>query len=98
MNRYGAKKIMDIEEGAKEIADAAIKVHRTLGPGLLESAYQPCLAHELRMRGYKVDCEVALPVVYYGIMINEGYRLDMLIGNMVNIENKTVFRSQIKGA
>jgi len=51
---------MDIEEIAKNIVDAAIKVHRALGPGLLESAYQHCLAHELRKRGLQVDCEADL--------------------------------------
>lgn len=81
---------MDIEEVAKELVDAAIKVHRTLGPGLLESAYQQCLAYELRKRGLKVDCEVALPVVYDGIKIEAGYRLDILIEDMVIVENKTV--------
>ena len=81
---------MDIEEVARVIVDAAIKVHRTLGPGLLESAYQQCMAYELRKRGLKVDCEVALPVVYDGIIIDAGYRIDMLIEDMVIIENKTV--------
>jgi GxxExxY protein len=81
---------VDIEGVAKEIVDAAIKVHRSLGTGLLESAYQQCLAHELRKRGYKVDCEVALPVVYDGIKIDAGYRLDKLIENMIIVENKTV--------
>jgi GxxExxY protein len=81
---------MDIEEVARVIVDAAIKVHRTLGPGLLESAYQQCMAYELRKRGLKVDCEVALPVVYDGINIDAGYRIDMLIEDMVIIENKTV--------
>ena len=52
---------MDIEEIAGTIVDAAIKVHRALGPGLLESAYQKCLAYELRKRGLQVKCEVLLP-------------------------------------
>jgi len=63
---------MDIEVVAGMIVDAAIKVHRTLGPGLLESAYQECLAYELRKRGLQVDCEVALPVDYDGIDIDTG--------------------------
>jgi len=54
---------MDIEQIAKIMVDSMVKVHRTLGPGLLESAYQQCLAHELRKRGLKVECEVELPVV-----------------------------------
>ena len=80
---------MDIEVVAGMIVDAAIKVHRTLGPGLLESAYQECLAYELRKRGLQVDCEVALPVDYDGIDIDTGYRLDMLIEDMIIIENIT---------
>lgn len=81
---------MDIEQIGKEIVDSAIKVHRALGPGLLESAYQVCLAHELRQRGLHVDTEVLLPVVYDGLQLDAGYRLDMLIQNTVIIENKAV--------
>jgi GxxExxY protein len=79
-----------IEEVAKEIVDAAIKVHRALGPGLLESAYQQCLAYELRKRGLRVECELLLPVVYDGQQIDAGYRIDMLVENCIIIENKTV--------
>jgi len=81
---------MDIEEVARQIVDAAIKVHRALGPGLLESAYQHCLAYELRKRGLRVDCEVTLPIVYDGQQIDAGYRIDMLVEDAVIIENKTV--------
>jgi GxxExxY protein len=80
----------DIEEIATVIVDAAIKVHRALGPGLLESAYQHCLAHELRKRGLHVETEVAQPVMYDGERIDVGYRLDMLVENAIIIENKTV--------
>jgi GxxExxY protein len=80
----------DIEEIATIIVDAAIQVHRALGPGLLESAYQHCLAHELRKRGLHVETEVAQPVVYDGERIDVGYRLDMLVENSIIIENKTV--------
>ncbi len=80
----------DIEEIATIIVDAAIRVHRALGPGLLESAYQHCLAHELRKRGLQVETEVALPVIYDGERIDVGYRLDMLVENAIIIENKTV--------
>ncbi len=55
---------MTADEVAKEIVDSAIKVHRALGPGLLESAYQACLAHELRRRQHCVECEVALPLQF----------------------------------
>jgi GxxExxY protein len=81
---------MDIEEIAKAIVDAAIKVHRVLGPGLLESAYQYCLAYELRKRGLRVECEVLLPIVYDGQRIDVGYRIDMLVEGCIIIENKTV--------
>ena len=80
----------DVEEIATVIVDAAIKVHRALGPGLLESAYQHCLAHELRKRGLRVETEVAQPVMYDGERIDVGYRLDMLVENAIIIENKTV--------
>lgn len=81
---------MDIEEVAKNIVDAALKVHRALGPGLLESAYQKCLAYELRKRGLRVECEVVSPVLYDGQQIDAGYRIDMLVENCILIENKTV--------
>ncbi len=81
---------MDIEQIAKLIVDASIKVHRALGPGLLESAYQYCLAYELRKRGLKVDCEVSLPVRYDGQLIDAGYRIDMFVENSIIIENKSV--------
>jgi GxxExxY protein len=81
---------MDIEEVARQIVDAAIKVHRALGPGLLESAYQACLAYELRKRGLLVQCEVLLPVIYDGQKIDAGYRIDMLVENCVIVENKAV--------
>lgn len=81
---------MDIEEIGAAIVDSAIKVHRALGPGLLESANQECLAHELRNRGFKVACEVILPVNYEEIEIDAGYRIDMLVEDSVIIENKTV--------
>ena len=81
---------MDIEEVARQIVDAAIQVHRALGPGLLESAYQRCLAYELGKRGLRVECEVLLPIVYDGQRIDAGYRIDMLVEDSVIIENKTV--------
>ena len=81
---------MDIEEIGKIIVDSAIKVHKSLGPGLLESAYQKCLAHELRKRGLRVACEVILPITYDDITIETGYRIDMLIEDCVIVENKVV--------
>ena len=58
---------MDIEEVASVIVDSAVRVHRALGPGLLESAYQQCLAYELQERGLRVDCEILLPIKYHGL-------------------------------
>jgi GxxExxY protein len=81
---------VSIEAVARHVVDGAIKVHRALGPGLLESAYQACLAYELRKRGLRVDCEVLLPVVYETVSIDAGYRIDMLVEDCVIIENKTV--------
>ncbi len=81
---------MDIEEIAKTIVDSAITVHRALGPGLLESAYQQCLAYELRKRGLRADCEVTLPIVYDSQKIDAGYRVDMLVEGCIIIENKAV--------
>lgn len=79
----------EIEKIATIIVDAAIQVHRALGPGLLESAYQHGLEYELSERGLRVECEVLLPVVYRDLKIDAGYRIDMLVENRVIIENKT---------
>lgn len=81
---------MDIEKIASIIVDSALKVHRTLGPGLLESAYQVCLAYELNSRGLRVECEVPMPIHYEGKTIEPGYRVDMLVENCIIIENKSV--------
>lgn len=80
---------MDIEEISRQIVYASIKVHRTLGPGLLESAYQTCLVYELRQRRLHVECEADQPVKYGDLHIDAGYRLDMIIENSVIIENKS---------
>ena len=99
MNRQGAKIAKDvatdrreIEQVGKVIVDSAIQVHRALGPGLLESAYQACLAYELRKAGFIVLCEERLPVTYEDVLIDVGYRMDMLVENLVVIENKAVER------
>ncbi|MDP2995118.1 MAG: GxxExxY protein [Anaerolineales bacterium] len=80
----------DIEAVAKDIVDAAIKVHKALGPGLLESAYQYCHAYELRQRGRKILTQVVLPILYEGQQIEAGYRIDMLVDDLVIVENKVV--------
>jgi GxxExxY protein len=68
----------------------SIEVHRQLGPGLLESAYQECLYYELINEGLSVEKEKALPIVYKEIKLDHGYRIDLLIENKVVIELKTV--------
>jgi GxxExxY protein len=82
--------VKNIENLAAQIVDSAIQVHKTLGPGLLESAYQQCLAFELRKRGLQVDCETILPIIYESTTIDTGYRIDMLVENCVVVENKAV--------
>jgi GxxExxY protein len=72
------------------IVDAAIKVHSTLGPGLLESAYEACLAYELRSRDLRVLRQHPLPIVYHGVRIEEGYRIDLLVEEAVIVELKAV--------
>ena len=81
---------MIINEISGQIIDSAMKVHSELGPGLLESAYEVCLAHELRKRGYEVKSQVALPVHYDGIDHDAGYRIDLLVNKMVIVELKSV--------
>jgi GxxExxY protein len=80
----------DIEAIATDIVDCAIKVHRVLGPGLLESAYQQCHAYELRKRGRDVQTEVKLPVIYEDQRIDAGYRIDSIVDNLIVIENKAI--------
>ena len=81
---------MNIEQIATQIVDSAIKVHSRLGPGLLESAYQKCLAYELTKRGLKVQTEIIQPLIYDNMTIDAGYRIDMLVEDCIIIENKTV--------
>jgi GxxExxY protein len=83
----------DIEEIGRNIVHCAIKVHKALGPGLLESVYQKCLAYELEKAGLTVACEVPLPVKYESVTIEAGFRIDMMNQQTVIIENKTVERS-----
>jgi GxxExxY protein len=75
---------------SRQIVTAAMKVHTVLGPGLLESAYEACLAHELRRNGLRVEAQVALPVHYEGMAIDLGYRIDMLVEDLVVVEIKAI--------
>lgn len=72
------------------IIGSAIEVHKTLGPGLLESAYQECLSYELKNKNLQVKKEVALPVVYKEVKLDHGYRIDLLVEDRIVIELKTV--------
>ena len=81
---------MDRNEISGAVVDAAMKVHSALGPGLLESAYAICLKHELVKRGFKVASEVPLPVVYDGVRLEAGYRLDLVVEDTVVVELKAI--------
>jgi GxxExxY protein len=80
----------EIEAIGRQIIDAAIKVHRVLGPGLLESAYEQCLAHDLGLRGLMVRRQVVLPIQFEDLRLDAGYRLDLLVGEAVVVEVKSV--------
>ncbi len=81
---------MSINEVTDKVIAAAIEVHRTLGPGLLESAYEACLAFELTQRGLAFERQKSLPVTYKGVHIDCGYRLDFLVEDQVIVELKAV--------
>ena len=74
----------------EKIVGAAIEVHRHLGPGLLESAYEKCLIYELEKLGYRVESQKSLPIVYKELTIEQGYRMDLLVEEQVVVEIKTV--------
>lgn len=78
-----------INEINRTIIGAAMKVHSALGPGLLESAYETCLLFELHSAGLKAESQVPLPVIYKGVRIDLGYRLDLLVEDSVIVELKT---------
>lgn len=81
---------MTENEIGKIVVDAAVKVHRELGPGLLESVYAVVLAHELKQRGLRVEREVPVAIVYNGIKFEEGFRADMIVEDKVIVEIKSV--------
>jgi GxxExxY protein len=82
--------IESINERTGIIVDAAMRVHSELGPGLLESAYQACLAYELRDRGLEVQKELRQPITYRGLELEEAYRIDLLVEQEIIVETKTV--------
>jgi len=81
---------MDINTISGLIIEAAMRVHSTLGPGLLESTYEACLIHELRKMGLKAVSQLALPIEYDGVNIDVGYRIDCLVEDLVIVELKAV--------
>jgi GxxExxY protein len=81
---------MEFEKISRDIIGAAIEVHRILGPGLLESAYEECLAFELRKLGLEVVRQKPVPVIYKEIHLECGYRLDLLVENMIIMELKSI--------
>ncbi|HXT63784.1 MAG TPA: GxxExxY protein [Pyrinomonadaceae bacterium] len=91
----------ETEQLAKSVVDAAFKVHSTLGPGLLESVYEACLAHELRQRKIATETQLVIPIVYEGLRLEAGLRIDMLIKKQLLVEVKAVdqmnrvFKAQI---
>ncbi len=80
----------ELDRVARAVVDAAYRVHSALGPGLLESVYEVCLAHEIRQRGLSVDRQVSLPVKYDGIEVDAGLRLDLLVESSIVVEVKAV--------
>jgi GxxExxY protein len=81
---------MTDNEITHEIIGAAVEVHKRLGPGLLESAYEECLAHELRLRNLRVDRQVGVPVVYKETKLECGYRIDLLVEGRIVVELKSI--------
>ena len=80
----------DVDRLAKEVVDAAFKVHSTLGPGLLESVYEICLAHELSKRGLNIQTQVPFPIVYGDVRLDAGLRIDLVVENQLIVEIKAV--------
>ena len=80
---------MDINELSSKIIGGAIEVHKALGPGLLESAYEECMCHELNLQGFSLERQKPLPVTYKGIILDCGYRLDIVVEKMIILELKS---------
>lgn len=84
----------DVEGVSRVVVDAAFKVHKTLGPGLLESVYERCLCHELQLRGVTFQSQLSLPIRYDGIVIDAGLRVDLIVAESVIVELKSTERLQ----
>jgi GxxExxY protein len=81
---------MTTNELTEAVIGAAIEVHRALGPGLLESSYELCLCHELRLRGISFESQLALPIIYKTIKLDCGYKIDLLVAGTLVVELKSV--------
>ncbi|RLD40809.1 MAG: GxxExxY protein [Bacteroidetes bacterium] len=81
---------MEINKITESIIGASIEVHKSPGPGLLESAYEKCLEYELKLRNLKVDRQIPIPVVYKDLHLEYGYRIDLFVENTVIVEIKSV--------
>jgi len=79
-----------IDALSKDIIGCAIEIHKELGPGLLESAYEKCMIYLLRQKGYKVESQVALPIIFKDLLVENAYRLDLLVENLIIVELKSV--------
>jgi GxxExxY protein len=92
MSEAGAAPKLRYEELTEQILGAVIEVHKVLGPGLMESAYEECLCHELNLRSLRFERQITVPVSYKGVNLDCGYKLDLLIENKVILELKCVER------
>ena len=79
-----------VNDRSGQVVDAAMKVHSKLGPGLLESAYEACLSHELRRRGLGVQTQLAIPLTYEGMPVDLAYRADLIVDDAVIVELKAI--------
>ena len=90
MHSFALDRPMNINDLTGITIGAAIEVHRCLGPGLLESAYETCLEYEIKLRGLHVERQKPLPIVYKEIVLDHGYRIDLLVENTLIVELKAV--------
>jgi GxxExxY protein len=90
IHRGGKMSKYNLNDLSAAVVDSAIQVHRALGPGLLESAYEACLVYELRKHALSVQSQVGLPVVYDEVKLEVGYRIDLLVENQIIVELKAI--------
>ena len=88
MDRIITQKYIDFL--TREIIGCAIEIHKELGPGLLESAYEKCMIYLLRKKGFHVESQLEVPIVFHDLIVDRGYRLDLLVENLIIVELKTV--------